>query len=428
MSAAATKKRKADFDASSSSASTKAQKIHPFFTKPDASDSKPGASNKSCFQWLSSLGPKKTCLYGVNLTPTTNSKVAMFDLDGTIIASAYGKGQPKKSRHASFTWWHKSVVKKLEEVHNSGSSIVVISNQKLSKDLEEWKKKIHLIAASLPNVPFRIFAASADDEYRKPMLGMLHALRDIYVSENVEMDMTEAYFVGDAAGRPGDHSGTDRKWAVNAGVKFYTPEEFFLGEPASEYHFLGYDTTSLIPDGEPFFPTLSTKPELVLFVGYPGMGKSRLYRKHFEPAGYEHINQDVLGTRRKCVNATEEALAKGKSCVIDNTNRDGATRKQYISVAKQLGVPVRCFQFENSIDLAWHNNMCRTYCLASSTLENEGKRDKVPNIAYFSFQKNYEEPSLAEGFSEIVDVRWYFEGSDEERRRWSLLHQSINGK
>ena len=44
----------------------------------------------------------------------------MFDLDGTIIVSAYGKGQSKKNRHASFTLWHESVVKKLEEVHNSG--------------------------------------------------------------------------------------------------------------------------------------------------------------------------------------------------------------------------------------------------------------------------------------------------------------------
>ena len=125
-----------------------------------------------------------------------------------------------------------------------------------------WKQKVHLIAASvsrhlfrdcvhsaqdfpqLPNVPFRIFAAAADDEYRKPMLGMLHALKDIYISENVEIgkfhhrpgfpfglmannafeDMTESYFVGDAAGRPDDHSGTDRKWAMNAGLKFYTPE------------------------------------------------------------------------------------------------------------------------------------------------------------------------------------------------------------
>jgi len=58
----------------------------------------------------------------------------------------------------------------------------------------------------------------------------------------------------------------------------------------------------------------------------------------------------------------------------------------------------------------------------------KAKRDKVPNIAYFGFQKNYEEPSLEEGFSEIIDVRWYFEGSEEERRKWGVLHQSINGK
>jgi len=72
--------------------------------------------------------------------------------------------------------------------------------------------------------------------------------------------------------------------------------------------------------------------------------------------------------------------------------------------------------------------MYRAHCLASSTLENEVKRDKVPSIAYFGFHKNYEEPSLSEGFSEIVDVRWYFEGSEDERKRWSMLHQSIHGK
>jgi histidinol phosphatase-like enzyme len=49
-----------------------------------------------------------------------NPKVAMLDLDGTIIVSPYGKGQAKKDRHASFAWWHKTVVNKLEEVHNSG--------------------------------------------------------------------------------------------------------------------------------------------------------------------------------------------------------------------------------------------------------------------------------------------------------------------
>ena len=72
---------------------------------------------------------------------------------------------------------------------------------------------------------------------------------------------------------------------------------------------------------EPFTPTLSPEPELVLLVGYPSMGKSRLYRKHFGPAEYVHINQDLLGTRKKCKDATEQALAKGKSCVIGTDMR-----------------------------------------------------------------------------------------------------------
>ena len=54
------------------------------------------------------------------------------------------------------------------------------------------------------------------------------------------------------------------------------------------------------------------------------MGKSTLYRKHFGPAGYVHISQDALGSRPKCVKATEEALSKGKSCVIGAGYPDGA--------------------------------------------------------------------------------------------------------
>lgn len=38
------------------------------------------------------------------------------------------------------------------------------------------------------------------------------------------VDWANAVYVGDAAGRKGDHSNTDYTLALNAGIKFATPE------------------------------------------------------------------------------------------------------------------------------------------------------------------------------------------------------------
>lgn len=37
-------------------------------------------------------------------------------------------------------------------------------------------------------------------------------------------DLAASFFIGDAAGRPNDHSSTDRKLALNIGLPFQTPE------------------------------------------------------------------------------------------------------------------------------------------------------------------------------------------------------------
>ena len=57
------------------------------------------------------------------------------------------------------------------------------------------------------------------------------------------------------------------------------------------------------------------RPEIVLFVGYPCLGKSTLYKRYFEST-HTHVNQDSLGSRGKCVKAAEQSLLQGKSCVI----------------------------------------------------------------------------------------------------------------
>ena len=54
--------------------------------------------------------------------------------------------------------------------------------------------------------------------------------------------------------------------------------------------------------------------------------------------GYVWINRDSLGTAEKCVKNAKEAIAEGKSVVIDNTNPDVASRAKYIAVAQQYKV------------------------------------------------------------------------------------------
>jgi len=283
----------------------------------------------------------------------------------------------------------------------------------------------------VPELPFRIFAATAKDGHRKPMPGMWFELERIFAQDGITIDKGTSYFVGDAAGRAGDHASTDRKFALNVGVQFYTPEEYFLKISPAPHTLPGFHVSSLKQDPQASLASavlpLDQKTEIVVLVGPPCLGKSTFYRTHFAPAGYLHVNQDTLGSRPKCVKAAEEALAAGKSCVIDNTNRDVQTRKYYLDIAKRLQVSARCFVFQGSVELAWHNNLYRAFARPASVVAREPVRALVPYAAITGFADAYEAPSTKEGFAEVRDIPWTFEGSEEERRQWSMWLQ-IDGK
>jgi len=113
----------------------------------------------------------------------------------------------------------------------------------------------------------------------------------------------------------------------------------------------------------------SRSSEIIVFAGCPGLGKTTFFRRHF--SHYVHVNQDILKRREKCIAIVEESLKAGKSCVVDNTNRDRATRKFYIDVAQRLKVPIRCFVFRGDIELAWHNIIYRTWCRSAELQQRE---------------------------------------------------------
>jgi N-glycosidase YbiA len=128
-----------------------------------------------------------------------------FDIDGTIVSP---------SNVLLY-----NVKNKFNQLYKSGKNIVLISNQKRRKIGDpKLKEKLEKIASQL-DIPFIAFCAREEDEYRKPNSGIINLIPESY--GKIEL------YVGDAAGRKGDHSDDDLKFAENVGVKFMVPEDYF---------------------------------------------------------------------------------------------------------------------------------------------------------------------------------------------------------
>ncbi|CAG8600395.1 12756_t:CDS:10, partial [Acaulospora morrowiae] len=364
----------------------------------------------------------------------SNPKVAGFDMDGTLI-SVKGTHKYPKDEH-DWKWWSKKVPKRLKELDAEGYRIIIISNQgglDLSKKNSEKRRtnfinKIKHIADDL-NVPFVIYVATGRDKYRKPMAGIWKCL--IENENNCFVDMEKSFYVGDAAGREDnwkkgaqrDWADTDRKFAENIGLKFYTPEEFFDNEKLAPFSYSeGFDPKKLPQDVPLFAPTSpplvvpKEQCEVVIFTGFPASGKSTFANKWLINNGYTHVNQDKMKTKAKCIKACEEALEEKKSVVIDSTNSNAESRKDYIDIAKKYGVPVRCFWFQASEALAKHNNMYRVYGATGLG------RTLLPDISFQVYKSKFSEPTLDEGFQEIKLINFIFEGNEEERKKYEMWY------
>ena len=158
------------------------------------------------------------------------SKLAMFDLDSTLILpTGFGNSARNKDEYILF---NDKVIEKIRELHKKRFTIIIFSNQNSIKSALQGKaatSKKELIDDLLKKikVPVNVFMATKKDNFRKPEKGMF----DFYVenfSENVKVNLKGSFFVGDALGREGDFSDSDKLFAKNIGVKYFSPEEFFI--------------------------------------------------------------------------------------------------------------------------------------------------------------------------------------------------------
>lgn len=300
--------------------------------------------------------------------PRFRSKVAFFDFDWTLVCPKNGNTFPKNAE--DWKWLNPNIPDKLKEYYKKGYQIVIVTNQS-----KEWKKTMIENALSTLDIPITV-CIGYTKETQKPFLTILENIFEGGKMEKIKKD--KSFMCGDALGRSGDHSDCDKKFAEALGVRYYAPEDLFGFE---DYFTMRNKNINKIK--------LNDKQEVVIMVGYPGSGKTKISDDIFGKSDkYEVLHGDDYKTAAAILNNAKNAIKKGKSVVIDATNPTKSKREVYIELAKINNIHSRCIYVDTPREIAYSINK---------------KRDKpVPAIAYAVYNKQFEYPTTEEGCEVIV--------------------------
>lgn len=140
---------------------------------------------------------------------------------------------------------------------------------------------------------------------------------------------------------------------------------------------------------------MSGAPEVVVFVGLPGAGKSTFYGARFADT-HALLSKDRLGHRSgkaaRQARMLEELLTEGRSVVVDNTNPTPADRAEILAAARAHRARCVAYWFDVSVAECLARNARRT------------GRQNVPKVAIFAARKRLVPPSVDEGFDAVYRV------------------------
>lgn len=335
-------------------------------------------------------------LYCNNINITRNVKIASFDLDDTLII---------KNNKLTIEYVHENLKNNMQDLIKKNYHISIFSNQLNLKNekLEKIKNIFQNIRDDLfdKNTSFSFFVSKLDDYNRKPNIGMWQKLTEKIDSIN----MNKSFYCGDAAGRlypsaikkkihktskTGDFSDSDIKFAINIGIDFITPDNFYLGTINEKYVLQGYD-----PDINSMeicnynFDFLER--DVIILCGYPGSGKSSFYKNVLKQYNYDYYNPEITKSYSKKLN---QSLEKGKNIIIDSLGYDPKKREKIIKAAIDNNYSnITCILFKADRSYAEHMNNVRHLLTGEK---------KIPKIVYNVYDKYYVKPTKKEGFTRIL--------------------------
>lgn len=235
-----------------------------------------------------------------------------------------------------------------------------------------------------------IYCSPGPDFYKKPLPGMARLALYSYAGS----EKPALYMIGDAAGREGDHSDADIKFARNIGAMFYTPEK--LKNPDLE------ETYPAPFDWSRHFKNLRGKPqiqpvfqyEVMILCGLQGSGKTFLAKSLENAAAAAKIScVRVSGdeTRGKYSLALKKAIATRPRLVIcDRTHYSPEQRAEVIEIARAQSYSVHLVRLAEPLELTKHKMTCRG--LMGGMFINP------------RWWKPIQEPDLAEGIDRIDNI------------------------
>jgi len=167
---------------------------------------------------------------------------------------------------------------------------------------------------------------------------------------------------------------------------------------------------------------------VVVMIGPPASGKSRLASSPLGNTRYIHINQATCKNREKCLTSltTELAMAaksdKPYAVIIDSTNPTRERRMEYVDIVTrceeeyEIKITVKYVVMSDSRELYEHLNMYRTRMYFHDNNDKK-KSIYISPIAYNNYYKNYEPPEDDRGVDEII----YFHCVPKFSDKYSVL-------
>ena len=178
------------------------------------------------------------------------------------------------------------------------------------------------------------------------------------------------------------------------------------------------------------------RAEVVLVMGIPGAGKTRVAAAHVE-RGYARLNRDKRGgSLRDLAGALDESLAAGaRAVVLDNTYLTRASRSHVLDVAARHGASVECLWLDISLAQAQVNLVERLLdCFGALPGPEELRRlaKTEPGVLAPTSQmrasRELEPPSADEGFTHVRRVPFERERSVGGRPGLFVARTALRGE